>query len=354
MPLSTTANPNSVKPDGGPLPLAVTMGEPAGIGPEIILKAWDRRQEENLAPFVVLGAKDVLHQYAPDLPLVSVTSPRDCPAIFDKALPVLDLPCPSRITPGQPDKTSAPQVIDAIDRAVELVFAGEARAVVTAPIQKSVLYEAGFDCPGHTEYLARLCNAHTGKPHQAVMMLASTLTATDTLRVVPLTIHVPLKDVPALITAELLSQTLEILHMALHQDFALSSPRIAVAGLNPHAGEDGGLGQEEQDIILPTLNRLRRKGRILQGPLSADTLFHANARKNYDAVLCMYHDQALIPLKTLDFEGGVNITLGLPIIRTSPDHGTALNIAGQNQANPQSFINALKMAELMAANRTMR
>ncbi|PHZ86099.1 4-hydroxythreonine-4-phosphate dehydrogenase PdxA [Paremcibacter congregatus] len=346
---SSTIN-NSLPQDA--LPLAVSLGEPAGIGPEIIIKAWAERQTHQLPPFFVIGAAAILQQAALDigitLPLRVISSPDQCTAAFDSALPVLDMGLSLSVTSGKPSAKTAPLVLGAIEQATQFIFDGKAAGLVTAPIQKSVLYDAGFDFPGHTEYLAKLCNDHTGKGETSVMMLMG-----KDLRVVPLTVHTALKDVPASITADLITDTLICLHHALKQDFGLSAPRIAVAGLNPHAGEDGAMGQEEQTVIAPALDKLRVQGMDISGPLPADTMFHDAARARYDAALCMYHDQALIPVKTLDFDG-VNITLGLPIVRTSPDHGTALNIAGQNKASPMSMINALKCAAEIARHRTQK
>ncbi|WP_321391338.1 4-hydroxythreonine-4-phosphate dehydrogenase PdxA [Emcibacter sp.] len=330
-------------------PLAVSIGEPAGIGPEIIGKAWTSRHKEKLPPFFVLGSVALLKQLLPDIAMEKIVRPEDCDNIFPAALPVLDIPAVGDVTPGKPIEDTAAMVIRALDMAAELFFGGRISGLVTAPIQKSVLYQAGFDCPGHTEYLAQLCANHTGAPQTAVMMLAC-----DELRVVPLTIHVPLANVPALITEELLEETCRKINSALQADFGLSQPRIAVAGLNPHAGEDGGLGREEIDIIAPAIKTLQDEGLNVFGPLAADTMFHDLARTTYDVALCMYHDQALIPIKTLDFDGGVNVTLGLPLIRTSPDHGTALNIAGQGKANPKSLIKAIQMAHEMSLQRGLK
>jgi 4-hydroxythreonine-4-phosphate dehydrogenase len=248
----------------------------------------------------------------------------------------------ARRTPGALDAANAPAVIEAIETAVQACLAGEAAAVVTAPIHKAVLNSAGFGFPGHTEFLAHL----TAAP-RAVMMLAS-----DQLRVVPLTIHIPIADVPGAISKQSVFDTGEIILTALRRDFGILNPRLAVAGLNPHAGEDGMLGPEDAAVIAPAVAALKARGFAVKGPLSADTLFHEEARKTYDAALCMYHDQALIPIKTLSFWDGVNVTLGLPIVRTSPDHGTALDIAGQGKADARSMIAAVKMAADMADARS--
>jgi len=318
-------------------PIALSCGEPSGVGPEIAAKAWAALRGS--LPFVYLG--DPRHLPA-CTPLQVIDNLAQAAAISATALPVLHLPFAAEALPGQPDPANAQGVIDAIARGVDLVKRGEARALCTAPIHKKALKDgAGFAYPGHTEYLAAL--AGVGR---VVMMLAC-----DALRVVPVTIHIPLAEVPQALTAALLTDTILITHAALRRDFGLRAPRLAVAGLNPHAGEGGAMGDEEIALITPVLEALRAEGLDIAGPLSADTMFHPAARARYDAAICMYHDQALIPIKTLDFAGGVNVTLGLPFIRTSPDHGTALDIAGQDIADPASLIAALKMADVMAAAR---
>jgi len=331
-------------------PFAVSIGEPSGIGPEIILKCWASRLTQDLPVFFVIGHEQILLKTAQklglDIPVQTISSPDQAEGFFQEKLPVLTLDHAVDFEFGRPSVRTAPLVTGAIERAVDLIFTDKVAGLVTAPIQKSVLYEAGFACPGHTEYLAQLCEKKTSKPAMPVMMLVS-----DQLRVVPLTIHMALRDVAGSITADLIEKTCDRINMALTRDFAIAKPRIAVAGLNPHGGEDGTMGQEEQLVIRPALDRLRDMGMDIQGPLPADTMFHKAARATYDAALCMYHDQALIPVKTLDFDGGVNVTIGLPIIRTSPDHGTALNIAGKNMASPNSMINALKLARQIYANR---
>ncbi|MBL4613221.1 MAG: 4-hydroxythreonine-4-phosphate dehydrogenase PdxA [Emcibacter sp.] len=341
MPLSTINN---------PLPLAVSLGEPAGIGPEVILKSWTERTSQDLPPFFVVGNAEILRKTARqsglNIPVESISSANESHRIFQDALPVLNIEAKVDFDFGQPSTNTADLVLKSIEKAVALSLAGEAAGLVTAPIQKSVLYAAGFTCPGHTEYLAELCAGKDTAPTMPVMMLVS-----PALRVVPLTIHMALRDVAPSITTALIEKTCQKIHASLIQDFAIETPRIAVAGLNPHAGEDGTMGQEEQHIIIPALERLRDQGMTILGPLSADTMFHQAARATYDAALCMYHDQALIPIKTLDFDGGVNVTVGLPLVRTSPDHGTALNIAGQNKASANSMINALKMARQISLNR---
>ncbi len=335
----TAALPNS-------LPLALTMGEPAGVGGEITLKAWAARHEAAVPPFVVLDDPDRLSALAAKLgmavPVRAVADPGDAVALFDQALPVLPVRLGHPVVAGTPDPVNGAAVIDSIDRAVALVQAGQAAAVVTNPIQKSSLYAAGFRHPGHTEYLAHLA----GLTEEPIMMLA----AAD-LRVVPVTIHVSVRDAVDLLTTDAIIHAGRVTAAALARDFGIERPRLAVAGLNPHAGEGGAMGREEIDVIAPAIAVLRADGIDVSGPRPPDTMFHAAARRGYDAALCMYHDQALIPVKTVDFDSGVNITLGLPFVRTSPDHGTALDIAGTGTANATSLIAALKTAEEMARNR---
>ncbi|ARE84899.1 4-hydroxy-L-threonine phosphate dehydrogenase, NAD-dependent [Roseovarius sp. EC-HK134] len=318
-------------------PIALSCGEPAGIGPEIAAAAWDRLR--GALPFFLIG--DPAH-LPPGTPIAQITDPAEASAACATALPVLAHAFDGPLTLGTPNPAHARGVIDVIARGVDLVQSGAASALCTAPIHKQALQDgAGFAFPGHTEFLAHL--AGVGR---VVMMLAS-----DQLRVVPTTIHIPLKDVPQALSPGLLEETIRITHAALIRDFGLSAPRLAIAGLNPHAGEGGKMGREEIEVIAPVISRLRAQGFDLRGPLSADTMFHASARATYDAAVCMYHDQALIPIKTLDFDRGVNVTLGLPFIRTSPDHGTALDIAGQGRANPTSLIEALKLAQTMGEAR---
>ncbi len=327
------------------LPLALTMGDPAGVGGEIALQAW-RRRNEGIPPFFVLDDPDRLAELADriglDADIETVQTPEDAGHVFADALPVVPVPVGVKVTPGRPDAAAAGAVVRSIDQAVSLVRNGHAAAVVTNPISKSTLYEAGFNHPGHTEYLAETA----GLGVKPVMMLAC-----RQLRVVPVTIHLALSEaVAALNTADIVHAG-RLTAEALERDFAVSRPRLAVAALNPHAGEDGHLGREEIEVIAPAIDTLKRHGIDVEGPSPADTLFHEDARKNYDAVLCMYHDQALIPLKTLDFMGGVNMTLGLPFVRTSPDHGTAFDIAGTGRADPASLIAALRLAATVAENR---
>ena len=323
-------------------PVALTCGEPAGIGPEIAARAWQMLREETCF-FLIGDAAHVRAHVGQDVPIEEIDAAQDAPAVMARALPVLPHPFPGGVTPGTPDPAHAQGVIDVIARGVRLVAEGHAAALCTAPIHKKALQDgAGFAHPGHTEYLAALAGVD-----RVVMMLAS-----DQLRVVPTTIHIPLKDVPEALTPDLLEATLRITRDALRRDFAIPAPRLAVAGLNPHAGEGGQMGREEITVIAPVLDRLRAEGMDLIGPMSADTMFHAAARSGYDAAVAMYHDQALIPIKTLDFDRGVNLTLGLPFVRTSPDHGTALDIAGHGLANPTSLIEALRLAARMGAART--
>jgi 4-hydroxythreonine-4-phosphate dehydrogenase len=332
-------------PDALP-PVAVTMGEPAGIGGEILLMAW-RRLAATGPAFVALD--DPARLQAParrlklDVPVREVASAAEAAARFAEALPVLPLGQAIDAQPGRPDPAHAPAVLAAIERAVALVLAGEAAAVVTNPIQKSTLYAAGFRFPGHTEFLAALGG---GRP---VMMLAG-----PSLKVVPLTVHRPLAEVPRALDQETIVVQARIVAAAMRRDFGLSRPRLAVAGLNPHAGEAGAMGDEEERIIRPALAALRAEGITVEGPLPADTMFHARARAGYDVALCMYHDQALIPVKTLDFDHAVNVTLGLPFVRTSPDHGTALDIAGRGLARPDSLIAAILLAAAIARRRLAR
>lgn len=330
------------------LPLAVTMGEPAGIGGEILLKAWLQRHTLDLPSFVAIDdparLKAIAQQLKMDVPIELVNTGKDSAAVFERALPVaeLDEALSPPVVPGTTNVAHADSVISAIEVATQWVFEGQASAVVTNPIQKQNLYEAGFRYPGHTEYLAAL----TGAEGAPVMMLVS-----PQLRVIPVTIHMPVAQVARELTTQAIIHAGRVAADALKKDFLITSPRIAVAALNPHAGEGGTLGDEEQTVIQPAIDALRLEGIRVTGPHPADTLFHARARDKADVVLCMYHDQALIPLKTLDFDRGVNLTLGLPIIRSSPDHGTALDIAGTGQASPESFIEALRLADMCAANR---
>ncbi len=318
-------------------PIALSCGEPAGIGPEIAAKAWTTLRET--CPFFYIGDASHLPE---ETPIARIADPSEATSASAAALPVLHFDFPAPNMPGHPDPINALSVIDSIEKGVELVKSGAASALCTAPIHKKALIDgAGFAFPGHTEFLAAL----SGRS-RVVMMLAS-----EQLRVVPATIHIPLSQVPSALTPEVLRETIEITAQGLRNQFGISHPRIAIAGLNPHAGEGGKMGTEELDWIAPLIADLNPADYAVTGPHPADTMFHAAARARYDAAIAMYHDQALIPIKTLDFDRGVNVTLGLPFIRTSPDHGTALDIAGQGRATPTSLIEALKLAQRMARSR---
>jgi 4-hydroxythreonine-4-phosphate dehydrogenase len=328
--------------------LAVTMGDPAGIGPEIIAKAWLALKDEGPA-FVVVGDFDLLSS-SPDSSAVAlrrVASPDDAIAVFAEALPVLDLPLQAPVVAGKPSPAYAPSVLRWIETAAGLALSGAVAGLVTAPIAKAPLYEAGFEFPGHTEYLGELTRSSVGaKPSGPVMMLAA-----PGLRTTLVTIHEPISAVPGLLSVELVVRIGSVTARALRQDFGILRPRLAVAALNPHAGETGAFGREEIEVIAPACEALRGMGIDCSGPRPADSLFHAAARSSYDAVVCMYHDQALIPVKMLDFWGGVNITLGLPIVRTSPDHGVGYDIAGRGLARADSLVAALRQAAEIAARR---
>jgi 4-hydroxythreonine-4-phosphate dehydrogenase len=323
-------------------PLAVTMGEPSGIGPDVILQLFAQRAELGLPPFAVYGTLDFLRASAArlDVPFdLAAVVPGEAANAFAKVLPVVDVPGNVADHPGEPSPLAASAVIGSIERAVAAVLHGECRGLVTAPIQKATLYGAGFKHPGHTEFLAALC-ANGGMARRPVMMLAH-----GPLRVVPATVHVPLSTVPGLITTALINETANILEHDLRTRFGIEKPRIGVAGLNPHAGEGGTLGTEDNDVIRPAVEGLKLEGMNIEGPIPADTLFHLPRWKSYDAVIAMYHDQGLIPIKTVAFDEAVNITLGLPLVRTSPDHGTALDLAGTGKASTGSFLAALRMAD---------
>ena len=315
------------------LPIALTCGDPAGVGPELSVKAW-QKLGTRLA-FFWIG--DPRHLPAGSAHIL-IDDPSEAPRATRQGLPVLAHPFPEPAAPGRPEPRNAQAIIDSISRAVHLVQSGAASALCTAPINKKALQDgAGFRHPGHTEYLAALAGVD-----RVVMMLAC-----DALRVVPTTIHIALQDVAKMLTAELLRDTLRITEAELKSKFGVTKPRLAVAGLNPHASEGGKIGREDIDQITPLVAELQSAGVSITGPQSADTMFHAKARTRYDAALCMYHDQALIPIKTLDFSGGVNVTLGLPIVRTSPDHGTAFDIAGQGLADASSMVQAIVCADRM-------
>jgi 4-hydroxythreonine-4-phosphate dehydrogenase len=323
-------------------PLALSQGDPAGIGPDITLMAWLRRRELGLPPFFLIGDPDVLAVRARQLDLavaIQETDGGSAADIFADALPVLPVSAGIEVVAGEPHVATAKGTIAAIETAVSLTVAGKAAAVVTNPIAKAVLYEAGFKFPGHTEFLADLATHAIGKPVTPVMMLAG-----PKLRAIPVTIHIPIKDVAQALTSELIVETCRIAHHDLRHRFGLEKPRLAVAGLNPHAGEGGAIGKEDEDVIHPAIQLLRSEGIDAIGPLPADTMFHDEARSRYDVAICMYHDQALIPAKALGFDDSVNVTLGLPFVRTSPDHGTAFGIAGTGLAREHSLVAALKLA----------
>ena len=326
-------------------PLALTSGEPAGIGPDITLKAWHRRNELKLPAFYWLGDAAALDRRAKALGLdirLAEVRPEEANDTFVHALPVVPTGLVATAPPGRPDGSSANAALASIRHAVEDVMAGRASAVVTNPIAKNVLYRAGFRHPGHTEFLAELAATGTAIP-QPVMMLWS-----PALAVVPVTIHVSLREALAQLSVDLITATARIVAADLKSRFGIARPRLAVSGLNPHAGEDGSLGTEDKTIVAAAVESLRNEGFDIRGPLPADTMFHDAARRTYDCAICMYHDQALIPIKTLAFEDAVNVTLGLPFIRTSPDHGTAFDIAGTDKPNPSSLIAALRLAARMA------
>ncbi len=330
--------------------LALTMGEPAGIGGDIALRAWSERSTNATPAFAMIDDAGRLRRLAArlglDIPIQEVSSPAEAEAAFAQALPVLHQPLPVAVEPGKPDPANVPAVKAAIERAVALSLAGEVAGLVTNPIHKHVMYQGGFTFPGHTEFLAALL----GRPGlREVMMLAC-----PQLRVVPVTIHLGLAEAIRTLTRADIVEIGRITAQALQVDFAIPRPRLAVAALNPHAGEGGSMGREDEDTVGPAVADLQAMGIDAFGPLPSDTLFHARARRGYDAALCMYHDQALIPIKTIDFDGGVNVTLGLPIVRTSPDHGTAFDLAGTGEARPDSLIAALSLAATIAANRAGR
>ncbi|KRA51511.1 4-hydroxythreonine-4-phosphate dehydrogenase PdxA [Devosia sp. Root635] len=329
-------------------PLAISMGEPAGVGPDIILALHARRAELDLPPICVFGHPEFLRQRAERLGLaidIAVAGPDGANDAFGSALPVVAVDGLMPDHPGQISPVSGGAVIRSIEAAVEATLAGACRGLVTAPIHKGALYHAGFRHPGHTEFLAELC-ANGGKPHLPVMMLAH-----GGLRAVPVTIHVPIRDVPELLTKALIVETVRVVAHDLRHRFGIANPQIGMAGLNPHAGEGGAIGREELEIVGPAVAQLQFEGIGVEGPLPADTLFYPTHWARYDAVVAMYHDQALIPIKTVAFEEAVNVTLGLPIVRTSPDHGTALDLAGTGRASPASFLAAIRVADAMTAAR---
>ncbi len=335
-------------PEAG-LPLALTMGDPAGIGPEIALQCWLLRKSKGIPAFCYLGdatqIREIALRYAPHARIFEVSAISDAPDAFGSSFPVYNIPLSAPARPGLPDVQNASATLRAIDAGVAATLSGDACAVVTNPIAKHILQAAGFKHPGHTEYLGQLARdaGHAATP---VMMIAA-----PQLRVAPVTIHIPLHAVPAAITHDLIVSTARTIASALTDFFGIAQPRLAITGLNPHAGENGAMGTEERTIVEPAIATLRSQGILATGPHPADTLFHERARAAYDAVIAMYHDQALIPIKTLAFDEGVNVTLGLPFIRTSPDHGTAFDIAGTGRASPSSLIHALRLAHSMAAAR---
>ena len=320
------------------------MGDPAGIGPEIIAKAWRDREIQALTPFFAVGDPRAIAAVW-NGPVAAIGSPEEAWSAFGEALPVLAVTGMETITPGRPDDAGARCALDSLELATGLTRSGAAGALVTGPVSKAQLYRIGFTYPGQTEFVAERCGI---APENTVMMLAG-----PTLRVVPVTTHIPLVDVAQAITVELVMAKARVTARGLSRNFGIESPRLAFAGLNPHAGESGAIGREEIDILEPAIHQLQAEGIDAVGPFAADTMFHARARATYDAAICLYHDQALVPLKTLHFDEGVNMTLGLPIVRTSPDHGTAFGIAGQDQAEPGAMIAAIRMAAQAAEKRAL-
>ena len=325
-------------------PLAVALGDPAGIGPEIVAKAWERRETEGLSPFFAVG--DIRSVEAVwSGPIVRIGDPSQAASCFSVALPVIEVEDAGEIRPGEPNTPGTRCSLDALELAFGLARTGAASGLVTGPVAKAQLYAIGFDHPGQTEFIAERCGVAAAN---VVMMLAG-----PTLRTVPVTAHVPLASVAGLLSTELIVARGRTTARGLQRDFGIEHPRLAVAGFNPHAGEEGMIGREEIEFVLPAIEQLRADGIDIVGPLAPDTMFHARARAGYDAAICLYHDQALIPLKTLHFDDGVNLTLGLPIVRTSPDHGTAFDIAGQDRANPGAMIAAIAMAADCARRRAL-
>ena len=323
-------------------PLAVALGDPAGIGPEIVAAAWAARTARNVPPFFAIGDLRAVKAVW-DGPIVVLSAPGDAAAMFPHALPLVQVDDPGEIVPGSPNLPGARCALDSLEIAVGLARAGTASGVITGPVSKAQLYAIGFNYPGQTEFIAERCGMVVSN---VAMMLAG-----PTLRTVPVTIHTPLAQVATVLTTDLIVSRCRVVHRGLQRDFGIDTPRLAVAGLNPHAGESGTLGRQEIDIIAPAIEILRAEGIDAVGPLSPDAMFHPRARAAYDAAICMYHDQALIPLKTIHFDDGVNITLGLPIVRTSPDHGTAFDIAGRGLASPEAMIAAISLAGAAAKRR---
>ncbi len=329
-------------PNPRDLPLAITMGEPAGIGPDLVMRLYADRDQLGLPPFIVYGHLDFLKARAERLGLKLTLAPSDpanATAVFAEALPVAHIDGLVPDKPGDPTPLSGKVVIEAIARATDATLTGATRGLVTAPIHKAVLYTAGFKHPGHTEFLAALCD-RDGTPAMPVMMLAH-----EGLRVIPATIHVPLRDVPGLITYDLLVETGRVVAQSLRTRFGIAAPRLGFAGLNPHAGEGGAIGREDFDVVYPAVQQLVHEGIDAEGPIPADTLFYLPHWRRFDAVIAMYHDQALIPIKTVAFDEAVNVTLGLPIVRTSPDHGTAFDLAGTGNGSTASFLAAIRLAD---------
>jgi 4-hydroxythreonine-4-phosphate dehydrogenase len=329
-----------------PLPplLAISLGDPAGVGPEVVAKSWDSREALSIPPFVAVGDPRSLSEVW-DGPIAIVSDPAQARDAFDQGLPLLAVPAAAASTPGQPTTAGAHCSLDSLELAVGLARSGSCAGVVTGPVAKHQLYAIGFSHPGQTEFVAERCGVSSCN---VAMMLAG-----PTLRTVPVTTHLPLRDVPAALSSALIEARARVTLRGLQRNFGIAHPRLAVAGFNPHAGENGALGHEEEEIIEPAIATLRGEGWDVTGPHPADTMFHASARARYDAALCMYHDQALIPLKALHFEEGVNLTLGLPIIRTAPDHGTAFDIAGQDRADPRAMAAAIRTAASCAHYRAL-
>lgn len=323
-------------------PLAVALGDPAGIGPEIVAKAWDAREQYGLAPFFAVGDRRSIEAVWHG-PVELIASPDEAPQCFDRALPLIQIEDTRQISPGEPDLPGARCALDSLELASGLARSPMVGGLVTAPVAKVQLYAVGFAHPGQTEFVAERCGIASAN---AVMMLIG-----PTLRAVPITTHIPLREVADVVTIDLIVAKARATDRGLARNFGIERPRLAIAGFNPHAGEQGAIGREEIELIIPAIEILRAEGIDVTGPLASDTMFHARARAQYDCALCLYHDQALIPLKTLHFDEGVNMTLGLPIVRTAPDHGTAFGIAGQNKANPGAMIAAIALAAEAARNR---
>lgn len=323
-------------------PLAVSLGDPAGIGPEIVARAWQERGKHGLPTFFGVGDPRAVAEVW-DGPLAVIEDPEKATAAFDSAFPLLPVAGNEGISPGSPESEGTRGSLDALELAVGLARSGAASGVCTGPVSKARLYDIGFSHPGQTEFVAERCGVSSDN---VAMMLVG-----PGLRTVPITGHVPMRDVPQMLSVDLIVNKGRAVARGLERNFGIENPRLAFAGLNPHAGEFGAIGREEIDFIEPALAQLREEGIDCRGPLAADTMFHAAARETYDAALCVYHDQALIPLKTLYFDEGVNMTLGLPIVRTAPDHGTAFDIAGRSRANPGAMIAAIGLAAFCAAQR---